>query len=352
MNISELDKPYVIAEIGCNHNGNTELGLKMVDAAYECGASAVKFQFFTQNNLFTEDYLDELDSGVVKLENVDKWENKDLGLTNIKEQISAFTNDGAQLALFREHCKEIGIDFGCTPVDKDGVRFLSSIDSDFIKISSMDANNLDIINECISADIPVIVSTGMATLQEIDRIYNLFKERNCSNFSILHCVSIYPPRDEIINLNFIDTLKGFYECEIGYSDHSLGFSLPIAAVAKGAKIIEKHFTLDKKMSGWDHRVSADKDELKVICDECNKVYSSLGSKYKTLSLDEIEKRKKFRRSMVAACDLKEGMPLKVDDFVYKRPGTGVGPDEEEFYIGKILSKNIKKDATIFKDHFI
>ncbi|WP_066164091.1 N-acetylneuraminate synthase family protein [Aliarcobacter cryaerophilus] len=352
MIIQELNKPYIIAEIGCNHNGDTELGLKMIKAAKDCGADAVKFQYFTKDNLFTDDYLSELDSGIVKLENVDKWEDKELGLTNIREQISAFTNDEKQLLVFKNYCDEIGIDFGCTPVNEEGVKFLAKIKSDYVKISSMDANNLEMIDACIEAKLPVIISTGMATLQDIDKIYNLFRERNYTNFSILHCVSIYPPRDEIVNLNFIDTLKGIYDCDIGYSDHSLGFSLPIAAIAKGCKIIEKHFTLDKNMPGWDHKVSADENDLRIICEEGNKVFNSLGNKYKVLSEDELEKRKKFRRSMVAKCNLEKGHILTKEDFVYKRPGTGISPDEAMFFIGKKLTKDIKEDKTIFESDFI
>lgn len=352
MIIKELTKPYIIAEIGCNHNGNTELGLKMIKAAKDCGADAVKFQYFTKDNLFTDDYLNELDSGNVKLENVDKWEDKELGLSNIKEQINAFTNDEKQLLVFKNYCKEIGMDFGCTPVNKEGVVFLSKIKSDYVKISSMDANNLEMIDSCIEANLPVIISTGMATLQDIDKIYNLFRERKYDNFSILHCVSIYPPRDEIVNLNFIDTLKSIYDCDIGYSDHSLGFSLPVAAIAKGCKVIEKHFTLDKNMPGWDHKVSADENDLKIICEEGNKVFRSLGSKYKILSEDEIEKRKKFRRSMAAKYGLEAGHILTKEDIVYKRPGTGISPDEELFFIGKKLTKNVVEDKTIFESDFL
>ncbi|QKF91986.1 N-acetylneuraminic acid synthetase [Campylobacter sp. CCUG 57310] len=352
MIINNLNQPYIIAEIGCNHNGSTELGLRMIKAAKDCGADAVKFQFFTKDTLATNDYLDELDSGVVKLENVDKWETGELGLKNVREQIDAFVNSEEQLKIFRKYCYELDIDFGCTPVDSHGVKFLHDIKSDFIKISSMDANNLEMIEYCIDSNIAIIISTGMATLQDIDKIYNLFISKKYSNFSILHCVSIYPPRDEIVNLNFIDTLKGIYECDIGYSDHSLGFSLPIAAIAKGCKIIEKHFTLDKNMPGWDHKVSADENDLRIICREGKKVFRSLGNKYKILSEDELEKRKKFRRSMVAKRNLDKGHILTKEDFLYKRPGIGISPDESIFFIGKKLTKDIKADKTIFKSDFI
>ncbi|WP_375724885.1 N-acetylneuraminate synthase family protein [Arcobacter sp. KX21116] len=352
MNVNELDKPYIIAEIGCNHNGDTELGLKMIKVAKDCGADAVKFQFFNENNLVTSDYLDELDAGIIKLENIETWTTKELGLNSVREQIRAFTNNEKQLIMFRDYCDAIGIDFGCTPINEEAISFLSKIKSHFLKISSMDANNIDLIEKCINTNLPIIVSTGMASLQDIDKIYNLFKNRNYNNFSILHCVSIYPPRDEIVNLNFIDTLKGIYDCNIGYSDHSLGFSLSIAAIAKGCKIIEKHFTLDKNMPGWDHKVSADENDLKIICKEGNKVFRSLGNKYKILSADEMEKRKKFRRSMVSKYDLKKGHILTKKDIVYKRPGTGISPEEEIFFIGKRLTKNLKEDKTIFESDFL
>jgi len=344
--LKELNKPYIIAEIGCNHNGNTELGLKMIKAAKDCGADAVKFQYFTKDTLVTDKYLDDLDAGVVKLENVNAWKSEELGLNSVRDQIEAFTNDEQQLVTFQKYCKEINIEFGCTPVDKKGAEFLKEINSDFIKLASMDADNLEMIESCIETGLPIILSTGMTSLPEIDAIFNLFKDKNFDNFAMLHCVSIYPPRDEIINLNFLDTLKRLYDCEIGYSDHSLGFSLPLAAIAKGVKIIEKHFTLDKNMVGWDHKVSADESDLSIICEEGNKVYRSLGSTYKVLAPEEIEKREKFRRSATTAKDLEKGHVLTKNDFVYKRPGTGIKPNEIKYIIGRKLNTDIKKDITL------
>ncbi len=318
MLFKELDKPYIIAEIGCNHNGDTELGLKMIKAAKECGADAVKFQYFTKTNLFTEKYMSDLDEGNVKIENVDKWETKELNLTGVSQQIDEFTNDKEQLKIFKEYSEKIGIDFGCTPVDADGVEFLKEIGSDFIKLASMDADNLEMVEAAVDTKLPILISTGMADLQEIDAVYNLFKSKSCANFALLHTVSIYPPRDEIVNLNFIDTLNNIYDCEIGYSDHTLGFEVPLAAIGKGVKIVEKHFTLDKEMFGWDHKVSADEKDLKVICEGVNKVYRTLGSSYKNLSQEELEKREKFRRSATLNIDAKKCHLLTKDDIVFKR----------------------------------
>lgn len=352
MNLNKLNRPYIIAEIGCNHNGDTELALKMIAAAKKSGADAVKFQFFTKDNLCTNKYLNDLDSGKIKIENVDQWNSKELKLNNIHDQIDAFTNDEIQLREFRQYAKKIGIDFGCTPVDSDGIKVLENIDVDFIKLASMDADNLQMVRNCINSELPIIISTGMSTLQEIDKIYNLFKSYKYENFALLHCVSIYPPKDDIVNLNFIDTLNALYDCEIGYSDHTLGFEIAIASVVKGVKIIEKHFTLDKNMPGWDHKVSADENDFKILSKGCKKVFDSLGSKYKVLSKEEIEKREKFRRSITLKVDVKAGDVLTEDKFIFKRPGTGISPSEINYALGKKFKNDISKDSTLFFNDLI
>ena len=347
----ELDAPYVIAEIGCNHNGDTKLGLKMIKAAKDSGANAVKFQYFTKENLVTDEYLNDLDSGAVKIENVTSWKTEELNLSSVREQIDEFINSKKQLKTFRDYANELGIDFGCTPVDEAGVLFLKEIESDFIKLASMDADNESMIQAAIDAKLPLIISTGMSDLQEIDTVYNIFKSNGVSNFSLLHTVSIYPPREEIVNLNFIDTLKKLYDCEIGYSDHTLGFSVALAAIGKGVKIIEKHFTLDKNMPGCDHKVSADEDDMAVIATEGLKIFKSLGSTYKVLSSEELEKRKKFRRSVTTKKKLEKGHVLCEDDIVFKRPGTGIRPKELKYVIGRKLNKPINSDVTLLLEDF-
>lgn len=343
---------YVIAEIGCNYNGNTELGIKMIDEAKRCGAHAVKFQFFNETNLSTSQYLDDLDNGKVKLENVDKWESKSLGLSTIREQVRAFMSTEEQLKIFRDYCKKVDIGFGCTPADELGVEFLASIQSDFLKLSSMDADNPRMIKAAIKTGLPIIISTGMSSLAEIDEIYNIFKQENYDNFSLLHCVSIYPPRNEIVNLNFMNTLQKIYDCEIGYSDHTLGYAISLAAIAKGAKIIEKHFTLDKNMEGWDHKVSADPSDLEIICKEGQNIFECLGSNYKVVSQDELEKREKFRRSATTAHNIKEGHVITENDIVYKRPGTGITPTEAKWLIGRKAKHDIAEDTTLVWDYFV
>lgn len=352
VDLKKINKPYIIAEIGCNHNGSTELALQMIDKAKECGANAVKFQFFDETNLSTSKYIDELELGKVKLENVAKWESKALGLLNIRDQIKAFINSKEQLVIFRDYCRKINIDFGCTAAEEQGINFLSSIKSDFIKIASCDLNNEKMIQAAIQTGLPIIISTGMSSLAEIDEIYNIFRQEKYDNFALLHCVSIYPPRNEIVNLNFMNTLQKIYDCEVGYSDHTLGYAISLAAIAKGAKIIEKHFTLDKNMEGWDHKVSADPSDLEIICKEGQNVFECLGSNYKVVSQDEMEKREKFRKSATTAHNIKEGHVITENDIVYKRPGTGITPTEAKWLIGRKAKHDIAEDTTLVWDYFV
>lgn len=351
VDLKQLAKPYIIAEIGCNHNGDIELAKVMIRKAKECGANAVKFQFFDEK-LCTNQYLDDLDQGIVKLENVNEWKTDHLGLKNIREQIKAFSNTKEELQILRDYCREIKIDFGCTAEDEHGVEVVKSIESDFIKIASNDLDNPRTIQAAIKSNMPIIISTGMSSLSEIDEAYTLFRKANYKNFAFLHCVSIYPPRNEIVNLNFMDTLKKIYDCEIGYSDHTLGYSISLAAIAKGAKIIEKHFTLDKNMPGWDHKVSADPQDLKIICQEGLKIFECLGNSYKIVSKDELEKREKFRRSATTARDIEAGEIIKDEDIVFKRPGTGITPAEAKWLIGRKAKHNIAEDTTLVWDYFV
>ena len=343
---SELKEPYFIAEIGENHNGDVELAKRMIRAAKACGANAVKFQLFDRFNLCTGKYMDELDQGIVKLENVEKWDTAELGLSGVREQIDAFVCSKEETTELREFCREVGIDFGCTPVDEAGIKFLMEIDSDFIKLSSMDANNPVMIEQAVRTGAPVIISTGMADLSEIDNIYRLIKGTGCKNFALLHCIAIYPPKDEIINLNFINSMQNLYDCTIGYSDHALGYSISLAAVAKGAMIIEKHFTMDKNMPGWDHKVSADESDMKIICQEGRRIFKAIGKNYKSLSDDELEKKKKFRRSLTSTRTIKAGEVIQSDDITFKRPGTGISPDLLCYVIGRAARKDIHEDKTL------
>ena len=335
--------PYIIAEIGCNHNGDLDLAKKMIDSAKDCGCDSIKLQLWKKEELITNKHLKELDSGKVKLENVPEWKTKELGLNNIFEQTDKFSIYYDEHIELFDYARSIGIGFSSTPVTKEGIDFLIDCKVDFIKIASMDINNIDFLEYAVSKDYPIVVSTGLASLGEIERFVDMVPKKNREKVAILHCISLYPPEDSLVNLNFIKTLKRLFDVKIGYSDHSLGTSIPLAAVSLGAEMIEKHFTLDKDMPGWDHKVSANPEEMKIICTESKRISNALGNGRKVVTSEEMSKRNKFRRSLILTKELRKGDTITNSDLTYKRPGTGIAPDEYKYVIGRKLNKDKKYD---------
>lgn len=343
--------PYIIAEIGGNHNGDMDLAKKMMLKAKECGADAVKFQLYRGEELITQEHMRELNSGTVKLENVSDWSTKELGLENIFEQVEKFAiQEKEHIELF-SYARELGIDYASSCVTKQEVDFLVEQKVSFLKIPSMDVNNTDFILYTLSKNLPTIISLGLASLGEIEQVVNIIPEKYKKNVTLLHCVSLYPPKDEIVNLKFIETLKTNFDLNIGYSDHTLGFSIPLASVVYGVTIIEKHFTLDKEMPGWDHKVSANPEELKIICQETKRIVEALGDGRKVVTQEELDKRLKFRRSLISASKLSKGHIISEKDIVYKRPGTGINPDEIKYVIGRKLNKDIESDYLLKWEDF-
>lgn len=344
--------PYIVAEIGGNHNGDIELGKKMIKAAKDCGADAVKFQLYRREDLWTEDHLKELNDGVVKLENVSNWSSKELGLNNIFDQVDMFAVQEKEHIEFFDYARELGIDYGTSAFTKKDVDFCIDQKVANLKIASCDVTNLDLIEYVISKNYPTQIALGMASLAEIEAIVKLIPEKFRNNVTLLHCVSLYPPKDEYVNLNFLHTLRQNFGMEVGYSDHTLGFSIPLAAVALGATVIEKHFTLDKDMPGWDHKVSANPEEMKIICFESKRIANSLGNGMKMVTEDEIAKQKKFRRSITTASNLKAGEEIKYNDIIFKRPGTGIPADRYKEIIGRHVCRDIEANKTIFWEDLV
>ena len=344
--------PYIVAEIGGNHNGDVKLGKKMIKAAKECGADAVKFQLYRRCDLWTEDHLKELNDGVVKLENVSNWSTKELGLNNIFEQVDKFAVQEQEHIDFFNYAREIGIDYSTSAFTKKDVDFCIDQKVANLKIASCDVTNLDLIEYVISKDYPTQIALGMASLGEIETIVNLIPEKFKKNVTLLHCVSLYPPKDEYVNLNFLQTLRQSFGMEIGYSDHTSGFSIPLAAVALGATIIEKHFTIDKNMPGWDHKVSANPEEMKIIAMESKRIIDALGSGIKVVSDAEIAKQKKFRRSITTANALKAGQEITHNDILFKRPGTGIPANRYKEIIGCHVNRDIEENKTLFWEDLV
>ncbi len=345
--ILETEYPYIIAEIGANHNGDMELAERLIKAAKNAGADCVKFQLYEKNTLWTDEHLKELDCGKVSLENVDSFQTKDLGLNNIFDQVEKFSvNREMQIALF-DICRQESIAYSSSVFIKEDVDFLIDQKVDFLKIASCDANNLEFIEYILSKDYPLVISLGMTTLAEADAIRAIIPKSMKDKVILLHCVSIYPPKNETINLKYIQTLRKALGLTIGFSDHTLGFSIPLAAVTLGARVIEKHFTLDKSLPGWDHKISATPEELSIIVSESEKIIQSMGTGILEISDDEIIKRGKFRRSATVNRSIRKGEILKKKDISYKRPGTGIGPDEIKYAIGRKFNRNKEANTTIY-----
>ena len=339
--------PYIVAEIGGNHNGDVDLAKRMIREAKSCGADAVKFQLYRRSDLWTEDHLRELNDGVVKLENVAEWKSKELGLNNIFEEIDRFAVQEREHMEFFACAREVGIDYSTSTFTKSDVDFCIDQKVTNLKVASCDATNFDLIEYVVSKDYPVHISLGMVSMDEIRQLVDLIPLRCRHNVTLLHCVSLYPPKDSQINLRFMDTLRREFGMSVGYSDHTLGCAVPLAAAALGASVIEKHFTMDKNMPGWDHRVSADPDELRAICKMAKRISDSLGDGVKVLCEDEVAKRRKFMRTIATARCVKAGTKISYEDITFKRPGTGICASRFRDIVGMKAARDIDADKTLF-----
>ena len=343
--------PYIIAEIGCNHNGSIELAKKLVDEAKKAGCDAVKFQLWGKETAHTKSYIKELNQQKETLDGA-KLQTKELNLKNVEEQLEAFKFEQKEHIIMRDYCDKVGIDFASTALTEEDVDFLASLDVSFLKIASQDLNHPEFIKYVANKNLPTILSTGLGDLAEIEKAVNCFKPKYINNLILLHCISLYPPKDNDIHLNQMNTLKNIFELPVGYSDHSVGTAIPLASVALGAQVIEKHFTLDKSMPGWDHYVSATPDELKEICDGSKRIVKSLGKKFHDLNEREIKKKDSFRRSIVTIKAMKKGEVITKKKIFFKRPGTGIKPDEMNFVVGRTLKNDIKEDELIKWDDLL
>ncbi len=339
--IYNYSRPYVIAEIGANHNGDMQLAKVMIDAAVECGADAVKFQSWTPKTLIAKEEYD-------RNQKYNDSAKKHFG--SLKEMVEKYYLREDQHYELKDYCKTKKVDFCSTPFSEYEVDLLEKCEVPFFKVASMDINNFQLLNYLADRGKPVILSTGMATLGEIDRAVELLYKKGCNDIALLHCISIYPPAYEDIHLNNIPMLQKAFGVPVGFSDHTIGFSIPLASVALGSCIIEKHFTTDKDLPGWDHEISADPFEMKVICEESAKITTSLGSFTRIVSEAEQAKKLKFRRSIVATKDLKAGHVIKESDLTSKRPGTGISPDLIDQLIGRKLTADVGEDVLLKWSH--
>jgi N,N'-diacetyllegionaminate synthase len=328
--------PYIIAEVGSNHNGDMDLCRRLIDAAADAGAHAVKFQSWSESSLIAREEYDRNP----------EYSDKKKHFGSLQEMVRAYQFTPDQHLEARAHCAERGIAFCSSAFSPAEVDLLDRLDVPFIKIASMDLVNPPLLAHAARTGRPVMISTGMATLGEIEQAVETVRAQGNQQIVLLHCVSIYPPDPKTLHLRNMATLRAAFDVPVGFSDHTLGTSIPLAAIALGACAIEKHFTLDKDMAGWDHAISADPPELRTIVDEGLKVFQALGDCSRTVTEAEREKRKQFRRSLVARRRLPAGHILVEDDVDAKRPGTGVAPDETRYVLGRTLADDIEEDQVI------
>lgn len=330
-------KTTIIAEAGVNHNGSILVAKKLINAAAIAGADFVKFQTFKADNL------------VIKLS--EKADYQKVVTDNNESQFEMIKKLELDLNAHKKlikHCELKSIKFLSTPFDVDSINLLSSLKIPFYKIPSGEITNLPFLRHIASMGKQVIISTGMSTLEEVGAAIKILLDNGIKKnmITVLQCNTDYPTQMEDVNLNAMLSIKKKFGVKIGYSDHTLGIEIPIAAVAMGAKVIEKHFTLDRNMSGPDHAASLNPNELKEMVVAIRNVEKAMGSGIKYPSQNEIKNISVVRKSIVALKDINKGDEFTVNNLSIKRPGTGISPMEWDKYLGKYSNKDYKKDDLI------
>lgn len=337
-----MKKVFIIAEAGVNHNGKMELAYKLVDAAKEAGVDAVKFQIFKSEKLISKstkmaDYQKEnLKENISQLDMVKKLELSYEDFIKINE-----------------YCKEKGIMFMATPFDNDSLDFLvDTLKVDVLKIGSGDLNNYPFLEKVALKNKEIILSTGMSNLSDIEGALDFISQYTDKEVKVLHCTTNYPcPMDEV-NLKAMNTIKDAFQVAVGYSDHTLGIEVPIAAVALGAEIIEKHFTLDKTMEGPDHVASLEPDELKEMTRTIRNIERALGSGIKKPNKSEVKIQSIVKRKIVLAKDVEINHVLTENDLEYKRCENGIESKYYKNIIGKKVKRKIDADSPLMWEDIV
>lgn len=329
-------RTYIIAEAGVNHNGSVETAKKLIEAAKFAGADCVKFQTFKTENIVAKS-AKKADYQI---------ENTNNGKESQFEMLKKLELTHSEFIELKNYSEKLNIDFMSTAFDLESVDFLSGMHIDKWKIPSGDLNNLPLLIKIANLKKPVILSTGMATLNEVKDAIKVLNENGSGEITVLHCTTDYPTKFTDVNLKAMLLMKETFNLKIGYSDHTLGIEVPIAAVALGATVIEKHFTLSKDMNGPDHKASLNPEELKLMVDSIRNIELSLGNKVKNPQEVEMKNSKVARKSLVAKVDIIEGDIFTNENLTVKRPGTGISPMEWFNVIGTRASKNYKADEMI------
>lgn len=330
---------YIIAEIGPNHMGQVDIALSLVKQLAEIGVNAVKFQLNHPENCFSKDsfkpkYQKASDQGNSPLEM-----SKQYQLTHEEHK-----------KLFQT-CQEYGVDYLCTGFEMNSLKFLNeSLDMKYFKVPSGEILTIDLLEYMSFQHKPILLSTGMASYEDIQKSLDILNQNHTKEITILHCISNYPAPAEDVHLNVMLELKRRFEVEVGFSDHTIGNNAAIAAVALGAKVIEKHVTFDKNAVGPDHQASLTVEEFASLVHSIREVEKMMGSIEKVFSEDELEIKKSARKSIVSTRDLEVGHVITREDICFKRPGFGFRPIELNLIIGKKVLNRIEADRVILNEN--
>lgn len=339
--VGDGEPVFIVAEAGVNHNGDVDLGKKLIDVAKDAEADAVKFQAFKAENVVTK-YAEKA-----------RYQKETTGPN--KSQYNMIKRLELKDEEFRElysYAKKNNIIFLSSAFDKESVDLLDDLGVPAFKVPSGEITNFPLLRYIAEKKKPIILSTGMSTMGEIEEALEVIREKGVEDIVLLHCVTSYPAKMEDVNLRVIETLRRRFKLPVGFSDHTLGITIPIAAAALGAVLVEKHFTLDRTLPGPDHRASLEPNELKDMIRAIRDVEKALGDGIKKPTKDEERIKKVVRRSIVAKMEIPKGTVITEDMLDLKRPGVGIEPKYLNEIIGKRAKKDIKPDELITFDKLV
>lgn len=331
-------KTLIIAEAGVNHNGNFEIAKQLVDKAVEAGADIVKFQTCKAENVISR-YADKAEYQKVTTGEADSQ------LDMVRKLMLTYEEYGK----LKEYCDEKGITFLSTAFDLPSVDYLHSIGMKMWKIPSGEITNLPLLIKIAKLHEPIIMSTGMSRLSEVDDAIKVLKDNGATDITLLHCTTEYPAPYEDVNLKAMETMRDAFGLPVGYSDHTKGLEIPVAAVARGACVIEKHFTLDRNMEGPDHKASIEPQELKQMVDSIRNVEVAIGDGVKRVSASELKNQDIARKSIIAKTKINKGDLFTEENITTKRPGNGINPMRWFELLGKTAKHDYEEDYLIEKD---
>ena len=330
-----MAKVFIIAEAGVNHNGNIVLAKMLIDEAKNAGVDAVKFQTFKAEKLVSK--------YAPKANYQKQTTNVDESQMAMLKKLELTYEDHIELI---KYCADKNIIFLSTAFDSESLKFLETLEIPIHKIPSGDINNLPYLIKVAHTNKPIIISSGMSMMSEVKEALEVLKQNGASNITILHCNTEYPTPYQDVNLQAMVTIGQELSVPVGYSDHTLGIEIPIAAVAFGAVVIEKHFTLDRNMEGPDHKASLEPQELKAMVTAIRNVEMAIGTGIKNPSPSEQQNIVIARKSIVAACEIKKGEIFTEDNITVKRPGNGLSPMRWYDVLGSMAKRDFQEDEMI------